>query len=129
MINDNGFSGSKIFSIPTGIDTERFSPKKIKPVLQTNGFSVGMIGVLRSWKGHRFFIEAMPHILRQIPQAVSYIVGDGPQYENIKSLIHSLSLEDKVFMLGHREDIPEVRGLWRKTIPWKRCSIRLKPCT
>lgn len=108
MINDNEFDGSKIFSMPTGIDIERFNPEKVKPVLQTNGFAVGTVGVLRSWKGHRYFLEAVKEILRHIPDAVFYIVGDGPQYENIKNLIHSLSLQGKVFMLGHREDIPEI---------------------
>lgn len=109
MINDNGFDGSKIFSIPTGVDLERFNPAKTKPAFQSQDvFSIGMIGVLRSWKGHKFLIEAMPEILKQIPQAVSYIVGDGPQYENIKNLIYRLSLRDNVFMLGHREDIPEI---------------------
>lgn len=108
MIHDNGFSVSKIFSIPTGIDLDRFNPAKTEPAFKTTGFSVGMIGVLRSWKGHRFFIEAVPEILSQIPDAVFYIIGDGPQSENIKNLIQKLSLQDRVFMLGYRVDIPEV---------------------
>ncbi len=122
MINDNGFDSSKIFSIPTGIDLERFNPVRVKAVLQSKNlltypfnkrgkggfFSIGMIGVLRSWKGHKYFIEAMPEILNQIPDAIFYIVGDGPQEDNIKNFIHNLSLREKVFMLGHREDIPEL---------------------
>ncbi len=108
MINDNHFDGSKIFSIPTGIDLDRFNPERIRPSIKRTGFSVGMIGVLRSWKGHRYFIEAVPEIVRDIPDAVFYIAGDGPQYENIRNLIHGLSLQDRVFMLGHREDIPEI---------------------
>lgn len=108
MINDNRFNASKIFSIPTGINLNRFDPRKVKPALKLRGFSVGMIGVLRSWKGHRYFIEAVPEILKSIPDAAFYIVGDGPQYENIERLIDRLLLRDKVFMIGHREDIPEI---------------------
>jgi glycosyltransferase involved in cell wall biosynthesis len=108
MIYYNKFDASKIFSIPTGVDLKRFNPENVKPAFKANGFSIGMIGVLRSWKGHRFFIEAVPEILSQIPDAVFYIVGDGPQYENIRNLIQGLSLQNKVFMLGHREDIPEI---------------------
>ncbi len=108
MIHDNKFNASKILSIPTGVDLKRFNPENVKPAFQVNGFSIGMIGVLRSWKGHRFFIEAVPEILSQIHDAIFYIVGDGPQYENIKNLIQGLSLQDRVFMLGHREDIPEI---------------------
>ena len=110
MINDNGFDASKIFSIPTGVDLERFNPARVTSALQINGFSVGMIGVLRSWKGHRFFLEAIPEISQQIPNATFFIVGGGSQraYENIKNIIFQLSLENKVFMLGHRENIPEI---------------------
>lgn len=108
MIHNNGFNGSKIFSIPTGIDLERFNPAKVKPAFRINGFSIGMISVLRSWKGHRYFIDAVPVILRIIPNSFFYIVGDGPQFQNIKDMIKNSSLEDKVLMLGHREDIPEI---------------------
>lgn len=108
MINDNAFDAKKIFSIPTGIDLDRFNPSKVRPAFQPKGFSIGMIGVLRSWKGHQFFIKAIPEILESIPDAHFYIVGDGPQYENIKNHIHKLSLQNKVFMLGHRENIPEI---------------------
>ncbi len=108
MINDLGFEAAKIFSIPTGVDEGRFSPERVRSVLKRNGFSAGMVGVLRSWKGHPFFIEAIPHILRAIPDALFYIIGDGPQMPRVKSLIQSRALEDKVFMLGQREDIPEV---------------------
>ncbi|MBE0425114.1 MAG: glycosyltransferase family 4 protein [Nitrospirae bacterium] len=108
MIENNKFKETKIFSIPTGVDLERFNPAKVKPAFEAAGFSIAMIGVLRSWKGHRFFIEAIPEILERIQDASFYIVGDGPQYENIKNLIRKYLLEDRVFMLGHREDIPEI---------------------
>ncbi len=108
MISYNNFDGSRIFSIPTGIDLERFNPERVRPVFRSGGFSIGMIGVLRSWKGHRFFIEAISEIVKQIPDAGFYIVGDGPQEKNIKNLIHEYSFQDKVSMLGHREDIPEI---------------------
>jgi glycosyltransferase involved in cell wall biosynthesis len=108
MIKDNGFDGSKIFSVPTGVDIVKFDPETVRPSLRTDGFSIGMIGVLRSWKGHKYFLEAVPEILSRIPEAVFYIVGDGPQKENIKKMISEMALDKKVFMTGHREDIPEI---------------------
>ncbi len=142
MIKENGFNADKIFSIPTGIDLERFNPEKVKPAFQSknphthpfnkvippnpplskggwgdlsggqgglmDNFSVGMVGVLRSWKGHRYFIEAVPAILSVIPDSTFYIIGDGPQFQNIKDMIKNLSLEHKILMLGHRDDIPEI---------------------
>jgi len=108
MIRDNDFTASKIFSIPTGVDTERFDLPRVKPVLDAGSFKVGTVGVLRSWKGHQFFLEAVPEIWTAIPGAVFYIVGDGPQREHIRSIIRERSLQGRVHMLDHREDIPEI---------------------
>lgn len=108
MILENNFDGHKIFSIPTGVDLDQFDPEKIKPSLLGKGLMVGMIGVLRSWKGHRYFLKAVPLILEKIPEAQFYIVGDGPQLSSIKQTIEKLKLQDKVFLLGHREDIAEI---------------------
>lgn len=108
MIRNNGFKAQRIFSIPTGVNLERFDPIRVSPAFKPRGFSIGMIGVLRSWKGHSYLIEAVPEILKSIPDAVFYIVGDGPQYKNIERKIDELSLNNKVIMLGHREDIPEI---------------------
>ncbi|MBI4683850.1 MAG: glycosyltransferase family 4 protein [Nitrospirae bacterium] len=132
MIDDNKFDSSKIFSIPTGVDTEVFNPAKVKPAFYLknlpipsdnsplppftkggqggikDGFLIGMVSVLRSWKGHRYLIEAAPYILKKIPDAFFYIAGDGPQLQNIKKMITEFSLENKIFMLGHRNDTPQI---------------------
>lgn len=108
MININKFNPDKIFSIPTGVDLERFNPEKVKPAFNTSEFTVGTIGVLRSWKGHVYLLEAIPLILNHIPNIKFYIVGDGPQRENIKNHIKKLNIEKWVIMTGHREDVPEI---------------------
>ncbi|MFZ6016104.1 MAG: glycosyltransferase family 4 protein [Nitrospirota bacterium] len=108
MIKYNHFDGEKIFPIPTGVDIEHFNPVRVSASIHSKGFSIGMVSVLRSWKGHRYFIEAVPAILCVIPDSLFYIVGDGPQFQNIRDMIKESSLEDKVLMLGHRDDIPEI---------------------
>jgi glycosyltransferase involved in cell wall biosynthesis len=108
MVSVNGFDGSKIWSVPTGIDVARFDPARVGPAFSPAGFTVGMIGVLRSWKGHEFFLRAAPLISERIPAARFYIVGDGPQRLNIERMIGELSLEGRVILLGHREDVPEI---------------------
>jgi glycosyltransferase involved in cell wall biosynthesis len=107
MIRKNGYDGSKIFSVPTGIDTGRFDPSIARPSISREGFTVGMVGVLRSWKGHKYLLDAIPEILSGIPSVHFYIAGDGPQRDNIVSMINDLRLQQNVTMLGHRDDIPE----------------------
>ena len=105
---------NKVVSVPAGVDLRRFDPgisgKKIRDELQVekDQFLVGKIGVIRGWKGHDFFLEAIPKILQEIHQARFVIVGDGPGFEEIKSKIKIAGLENKVKLLGHRDDIPEI---------------------
>jgi glycosyltransferase involved in cell wall biosynthesis len=108
MIHVNGFRDSRIYSIPTGIDICRFNPDKVKPAFKPDNFAVGMVGVLRSWKGHVFLLKAIPDIVKQIPEVHFYIVGEGPQRENIERIAKEMSLQDRISLLGHREDIPEI---------------------
>ena len=108
MIHVNGFRASNIFSVPTGIDLQRFDPEKTVPAFKTESFAVGMVGVLRSWKGHLFFLKAIPEILKRVGNAHFYIAGDGPQRENIENAIREMSLMEHISLLGHREDVPEI---------------------
>jgi len=108
MIDKNKFNPNKIFSIPTGVDLERFNPEKVNPIFKSKEFKVGIIGVLRSWKGHIYLLEAVPLILNHISNIKFYIVGDGPQRENIINYIKQLNIENWIIMTGYREDIPEI---------------------
>jgi len=108
MIDKNKFNPNKIFSIPTGVDLERFNPEKVNPIFKSKEFKVGIIGVLRSWKGHMYLLEAVPIILNHISNIKFYIVGDGPQRENIINYIKQLNIENWIIMTGYREDIPEI---------------------
>ncbi|MCX7723679.1 MAG: glycosyltransferase family 4 protein [Thermodesulfovibrio sp.] len=108
MINVNRFSEKKIFSIPTGIDIEKYNPDKVKPSIIEDGFKIGTIGILRDWKGHSYFIDSVPLIKSKIPDSIFYIVGEGPQVNNLKRKIRELNLSNTVKLLGFRDDIPEV---------------------
>jgi len=99
---------NKVFSIPTGIELEKFNPEKVSPTILKKGFTIGTVSVLRSWKGHRYLLKAVPEIVKNIPNLRVYIVGEGPQRKNLENLIKELQIADVVKLLGHREDIPEI---------------------
>ena len=102
---------SKIFCVATGIDLAKFStlPDRAE-VCAAWGIAgdmscVGMVSVLRSWKGHRIFLEACKLLISQHPGLSILIVGEGPQRQNIQSWIEEFGLHEHVRMLGHLEDI------------------------
>ena len=82
-----GISPDKITSIPAGVDFRRFdfniSGEKIRKELGLGSHQplIGIVAVIRRWKGHNYFIDAVPLILEKFPDARFVIVGSGPGYE------------------------------------------------
>src|SRR6185503_6736679 len=60
---------------------------------------VGIIATLRSWKGHRFLIEALP------PDAHLAIVGDGPMRAVLEELVSKKGLRERVTFAGNQSDV------------------------
>jgi glycosyltransferase involved in cell wall biosynthesis len=114
LIKANGFNADKIVSIPTGVDTNAFNPQNIHGDLREELFLpqdtplTGMVSVLRSWKGHIYFINSIPYIIRKRPDARFIIVGEGPYRPSIEKAIDEVNVRDYLYLLGHREDISDV---------------------
>lgn len=115
MIETNGYDPGRIVSIPTGVDTGRyrFNPSARDAIRRELGIPeaaplIGIVAVLRSWKGHLDFLDAAARVLKEEPLSRFLIVGEGPQRDRIRAAIQRLGLEARVWMLGHREDVPEV---------------------
>lgn len=105
---------NRVVSISAGVDLRKFDPEisgeKIRDELkiEADQFLVGKIGVIRGWKGHNYFLKAIPLILQELPKARFVIVGDGPGFEEIKSKVKLAGIGNKVDLLGHRDDIPQI---------------------
>jgi glycosyltransferase involved in cell wall biosynthesis len=114
MANISGVEDINTFSVPAGVDMERFnlkiSPKKFKEEIKQNPNHplIGKIGVIRGWKGHDYFLEAAPIILKKYPDARFVIAGSGPGFDEISRKLNERDLDKAIYMLGHREDIPEI---------------------
>jgi glycosyltransferase involved in cell wall biosynthesis len=109
-----GVSTERITSIPAGVDFRRFNFKisgnKIRKELGVSPHQplIGKIAVIRGWKGYDYFVDSAPLVLEKIPDARFIIVGSGPGYESICARVKNHGLEKHIFVLGHREDIPEI---------------------
>jgi glycosyltransferase involved in cell wall biosynthesis len=110
MIQDNKMISDQVISAPAGVDVEQFSVNRnlddIRPNynLDNSHFVVGIVSVLRSWKGHQYLIEAIRELTGFIPNIRLIIVGDGPQKQNIEKLIQELGMKDYIVLTGHQTD-------------------------
>ena len=108
LIEVNHFPAERIFSVPTGIDPHRFVPgdrlaARRKLGLPERAIVVGIVATLRSWKGHRFLVDAIAALKR--PELLLVIVGDGPQRAALEGRINERGLADAVWMPGNQDDV------------------------
>lgn len=114
MIQLKGVTAEQVVSIPAGVDMHRFdlniSGEKIRTELglKPDQPLIGKVGVIRGWKGHNYFLEAVPLVLEKFPEARFIIVGSGPGYEEIQGKSQAPEMKGAVTVMGHREDIPEI---------------------
>jgi glycosyltransferase involved in cell wall biosynthesis len=107
LIETNGYPAARIDSVPTGIDAGRFAPgdragARVSLGLPGDKTLVGIVATLRSWKGHRYLVEAVA----AMPDAIALvIVGDGPQREALEALVDKLALGARVRFAGNQRDV------------------------
>jgi glycosyltransferase involved in cell wall biosynthesis len=107
LIERNHFAAERIDSVPTGIDANRFTPgdpatARAALKLPQDKTLVGIVATLRSWKGHRYLIEAVA----QLPESIGLvIVGDGPQREALEALVDKRSMRARVRFAGDQRDV------------------------
>ena len=64
---------------------------------------VGIVATLRSWKGHRFLVDALPRLRHADARLV--IVGAGPQRAALDAQVAQLRLGDRVLFAGQQIDV------------------------
>jgi glycosyltransferase involved in cell wall biosynthesis len=108
VIAETGAQASRVVSIPTGIDLARFHPGERGAARAATGLPgdavlVGIVATLRSWKGHRYLIDAVAALER--PAVTLVIVGDGPQREALERQAAERGLGERVHFAGNRDDV------------------------
>ncbi len=105
----------KMVRIAPGISINHFTPgtksEELAKELDVFGKKVIVcVGRLVHRKGQDRLIEAMPDVLKKIPDAVLLIVGEGPRREALKKLVAEKELENSVKIAGRLsyEQLPMV---------------------
>lgn len=115
LMRDNGVPAQQAVSIPTGIDTEKYHPAspiervqaRSKAGVVPGEFAIGIVATLRSWKGHRYLIDAFAILCAREPDKPMrlVIVGDGPQRAALEKQVADGDLTDRVLFAGDRSDV------------------------
>lgn len=101
-----GIAPEKITVIPNAVDVESFKlggvpDEALKTQLQLSGCTVvGFIGSFYAYEGLDLLLEALPLILRQLPDVRLLLVGGGPQEGALKEQARRLGIEDKLVFTG-----------------------------
>jgi glycosyltransferase involved in cell wall biosynthesis len=68
---------------------------------------IGTIAELHPNKGLSYLINAMTSVIEQYPQAISVIISDGQEKDNLQALIKEKKLEQYVFLAGYMDHAAE----------------------
>jgi glycosyltransferase involved in cell wall biosynthesis len=120
-IESEGMSPQKIILIPNGINPNEYKRSKwdknqiidIKNSLgiPRQALVVTTIARLHSQKGHTYLIKAAKEIVKNSPNTIFLFVGDGEEKEGITNQISNSGLENNIYLLGIRKDIPELLAI------------------
>lgn len=127
FIKEIGVDENKVRVIHNGVDLKKFDARKAFPY--PNGLPekkpsarfVGVVGRLTEAKDHANLLRAWKKLRYHNGGNRLVVVGDGEKRQELELLTHSFGIENEVFFLGSREDIPNLIAHMDLTIlPSKR---------
>jgi glycosyltransferase involved in cell wall biosynthesis len=110
-------SPEKIVTILNAVDLAPFQPPRDDGAslraamgLPPEAMVVGSVGRLAPLKNYANLIRWVGDLAAAFPQLHLLLIGDGEERHALEVLIGELRLRDRVRLLGHRGDIPEMLG-------------------
>ena len=103
---------NKLTKIAPGIDTEHFRPLDGRELREKYGIAdratIVSVGRLVHRKGQDRLVEAMPLVLKEIPEAHLVFIGEGPHRKKLDQLVEKHKLENHVTFIGRIQysDLP-----------------------
>jgi len=110
--------------IHVGVDTELFRPMQSEGrCLSEGGFRILTVARLHRYKGLLYLLEAMKRIREEVHDAHLYIIGKGPEEQNLKNLTEKLRLNDVVTFLTRPIPNHEIPALYAECDVYAQPSI------
>jgi glycosyltransferase involved in cell wall biosynthesis len=85
---------------------------------------VGTFAHLSPKKGHRELLDSIPTVLRQLPKAQFWIVGEGPLWKDLHLLAERTGIMSNIRFLGFRRDVANLMN----AIDVMALPSRREPC-
>lgn len=80
----------------------------IRPLNEIERWTIAFVGTLNELQGLQLLIEAMPEILRYLPNAMVRIIGDGPYAGELKRMVNESGLNEQFVFYGFVEKDSDV---------------------
>lgn len=103
---------NSVIEVRNGIDTKKYSFNSENRVsvrnelnIPNNALVIGHAGRFLEVKNHTFIIDVFKAVVRLRPDSYLLLAGEGPLVDTITQKVKRLSLTDKVFFLGNRDDM------------------------
>ena len=104
ITDEYGVKSEKISIIPNGVDLSLFDVKT-----QKNPRKIVFAGAMYYHRGLDILLEAIPYVIKKIPDAKFVLLGSGAEMNKLKKIVSENKLKDSVEFKGwlKREEIPE----------------------
>ena len=89
---------------------------------------IGTVTRLEQQKANEIFVRAAALVMREVPDLITLIAGDGPQRSELEELATSLGVAGRVRFLGWRTDAVEIMAaldIFCMTSRWEGCPMVL----
>jgi len=110
-------SSKPVVTIYNGIDLSRFDytakhpEKRAELNILPNDVVVGIVANLIPVKDQFSFIRAASQVLKKLRNVKFLLVGDGALRGELKELAENLGIQDSVYFLGKRKDVPQLLSI------------------
>lgn len=106
-----GVPASKLTVIPNGVPTDLLESNDAGRLAALDGHTgpvIGMVGRLVTEKGFDYVLRGGRAILTDFPDTKFLLVGEGPQADELRSLVRQEEIEDSVIFAGYCGDLRQV---------------------
>lgn len=111
VVDELGVAADTVTVVVNGVDVDSPPPTERAAVRASLGAGpdahvLTMVGTCKQQKGHVHLLDAVAAIAGRLPTLTVWLVGDGPLRPAIEARITALGLDDRVRLLGTRDDVP-----------------------